>query len=258
MKQLRTFIYIISLLATLNGIAQDSEKTNIEAETTKDSVSYKQRYGLRVGVDLARLIRSFAETNYRGVEIVADYRLTHRWFIAGEIGNEEKTTEEDWFHFTTTGSYIKLGADWNGYDNWFGMENIISFGFRYGFSTFSQQVDNYTPATSDPFWGESATFEGTNENILGEHSGLNAHWIELVLAMKVELVHNVYLGGSVRLNRMITDKAANNFANLYVPGFNKVTDGSSFGVGYNYSISYLIPLYKKTKKRTYKSDEEKD
>lgn len=250
MKQLRTFIYIISLFATFNSIAQDTEKKPVETEaTTKDSVAYKQRYGLRAGVDLSRLIRSFAEENYRGVEIVADYRLTHRWFIAGEIGNEEKTTEEDWYNFTTKGSYIKLGADWNGYDNWFGMENIISVGFRYGFSTFSQQVDSYTPATSDPFWGEYTNFEGTNEDILQEHSGLNAHWIELVLGMKVELVRNVYLGGSVRLNRMISDKAPDNFANLYVPGFNKVTDGSTFGVGYNYSISYLIPLYKKGKKK---------
>ena len=29
---------------------------------------------------------------------------------------------------------------------------------------------------------------------------------------------------------------------------NKVTDGSNFGIGYNFSISYFLPLYKKTNK----------
>jgi hypothetical protein len=39
-----------------------------------------------------------------------------------------------------------------------------------------------------------------------------------------------------------------------VPGFNAVTEESKFGVGYNYSISYLIPLFKKPK--IYKESEE--
>jgi hypothetical protein len=34
------------------------------------------------------------------------------------------------------------------------------------------------------------------------------------------------------------------FDNLYIPGFNRTYDGS-FGVGFNYTVSYFIPLYKK-------------
>lgn len=243
MKLQRTLTYIISVFWCLGALAQ--ENTTPEEETNDSVTEYKQRYGLRVGADLSRLIQSFADDNYSGLEIVADYRLNYRWYAAAELGYEEKITEEDYYTFTTTGNYIKLGGDYNSYDNWFGMENIISLGFRYGFSTFSQDVSEYTPFPGNPYWNETAS--GTTEAILQEHSGLSAHWLEFVLGMKVELVHNVFLGGSVRLNYMITDKAADNFPNLWVPGFNKITDGSSIGMGYNYSLTYLIPLYKKSK-----------
>ncbi|SFU33623.1 hypothetical protein SAMN05216480_101830 [Pustulibacterium marinum] len=257
MKQLRTYIFIINIFCSLSLLAQNQTAKEETAETKTDSVSYDQRYGLRAGIDIARLVRSFTDDNYQGLEIVADYRLSHRWYLAGEIGSEEKTTDEDWYNFTTKGNYIKAGFDWNAYNNWYGMENIISAGFRYGFSTFSQNINSYTPSTNDPFWNEEL-LTGSNEDILGEHSGLSAHWIELVMALKVELFHNVYMGASVRLNKMITDKEPSNFDNLWVPGFNKVTDGSSFGVGYNYSISYLIPLYKKTKKPNFDKNSEED
>ncbi|WP_395076160.1 DUF6048 family protein, partial [Flavobacterium sp.] len=36
------------------------------------------------------------------------------------------------------------------------------------------------------------------------------------------------------------------FDNLYIPGFNRTYDGK-FGVGWNYTISYFIPLYKSKK-----------
>ena len=45
-----------------------------------------------------------------------------------------------------------------------------------------------------------------------------------------------------------------NFPNNWVPGFNAVIEESKFGVGYNYSISYLIPIFKKPK--VYKESEE--
>lgn len=244
MKQLHTYIYIISMLCCLAANAQDTKNTT---EKPTDSVVYKQRYGLRVGVDLSRLIRSFADDNYSGFEVVGDYRLDRKWYAAAELGNEEKTTDEDYYNFTTKGSYIKLGGDWNGFNNWYGMENVISIGFRYGFSTFNQTVNSYTPSTSDPYWGEY-DLSGDNPAILRKYSGLSAHWLEFVLGIKVELLHNVYAGASVRLGKMLTDKEGDNFPNLWVPGFNKVTDGSSFGMGYNYTLTYLIPLYSKTKK----------
>jgi hypothetical protein len=51
----------------------------------------------------------------------------------------------------------------------------------------------------------------------------------------------------VQLKGMITNDEPENFANLWVPGFNKIYDSGRIGVGFGYNISYLIPIYKKNK-----------
>ncbi len=217
----------------------------------EDSVPPAQRYGLRVGVDASKPIRSLFDGQYKGIEIMGDYRLSRNLYIAAEIGTEEKTTEEDFYTFTTSGSYIKGGFNYNLYDNWYGMENLIYIGLRYGFSTHSQTVDSYTLYNTEGYWGEDG-MPGTNPQVLQTHKGLTAHWVEIALGMQVEVLHNLYLGGSIRLNRLLTDPASPNFPNLWLPGFNKVTHGSAYGVGYNYTLSYFIPIYKKTPKKSAK------
>ena len=74
------------------------------------------------------------------------------------------------------------------------------------------------------------------------HNGnlTNAH------ALKAELFNNLYLGFSLRLNYLVSNKRPENFDNLYIPGFNRTYDGK-FGAGLNYTISYFIPIYKKNK-----------
>ena len=58
---------------------------------------------------------------------------------------------------------------------------------------------------------------------------------------------------------MITQDQPVGFENLFVPGFNKTFDSGRIGVGYGYSVSYLIPLFKKNKsKAVKKKDEEKE
>ena len=39
------------------------------------------------------------------------------------------------------------------------------------------------------------------------------------------------------------------FDNLYIPGFGTTNDFSDFSAGFNYFISYYIPLYKKKAKQ---------
>jgi hypothetical protein len=51
-----------------------------------------------------------------------------KYFLAAELGNENKTTDDDRLNFTTKGSYLKVGFDYNAYENWLDMENIISIG----------------------------------------------------------------------------------------------------------------------------------
>ena len=120
------------------------------------------------------------------------------------------------------------------------MQNEIYVGFRYGFSTFSQTLNSYT-INNNPYLDDFA------QPINGEkYSGLSAHWAEVVLGIKAEILNNLYLGFSFSGKKMLSSKQPDNFKNLFVPGFNRVFLNNS-GFGFNYTISYLIPLYKKAK-----------
>jgi hypothetical protein len=162
-----------------------------------------------------------------------------------ELGNENNVNRTILYDYSTSGSYIKLGVDFNTYENWYGMNNTIFIGGRYAFSSHSQTVNSYRIYESNRYWNPDELVEGSQR--LGEYGGLNASWLEFVLGMKAEMVANIYLGASVRLGFLISNKEAEQFPNLWIPGFNKVTEGSNFGVGYNYSLTYLIPLYRKAK-----------
>ena len=203
-------------------------------------VVYPERYGLRLGVDLHRLARTFYETDYRGLELVGDYRLTRRFYIAGELGNEDKTVDDDRMNFTTKGTYFKAGFDYNSFENWLDMENMIYVGMRYGVSSFSQTLNSYKIYDPTNYYGETNITSGEKFN------GLTASWIEVIGGIKAELFNNLYLGFSLRLNYLVSDKKPANFDNLYIPGFNRTYDGK-FGAGLNYTVSYFIPIYKKNK-----------
>jgi len=240
---LRYSISVLFVMVFFSGFSQSKPYDT----QPKDSVVYKQKYGLRVGVDLSRPIVSFLQDNYTGLEFVGDYRLTQKLFLAAELGNEKKTKQEDLYNFTTSGSYIKLGVDYNTYANWYGEQNSIFIGGRYAFATYSQTLNNYQVFNSNRYWSPSGFTPGSD--VAQEFGGRNTSWLEFVFGTKVELFANIYLGGSVRLGFFFSDaNRESDFPDLFIPGFNKVTDGSRFGVGYNYSLSYFIPLYKKAKK----------
>ena len=225
------------------GIIPEAPKQisqKIVEEKKKDSIPLKtNRYGLRVGIDLYKLTRSLYDKEYKGIEFVGDYRLTKKYYLAAELGNENKTTDDERLNFTTKGSYLKVGFDYNGYQNWLNMENIISIGLRYGASTFSQELNSYKIYNANPYFGEVPILVSGDK-----FNGLTASWIEVVAGVKAKVINNVYLGFSLRLNKLISNHKPTNFDNLYIPGFNRTYDGD-FGVGVNYTITYFIPIYKK-------------
>jgi hypothetical protein len=228
------YSFLLVLLSVL-GQAQEVKKV--------DSIKPKtERYGLRLGVDLFKLSRTFTEKDYRGLELVGDFKLTRKHYLAAEIGNENKTVDDDRLNFTTKGTYLKAGFDYNAYQNWLGMHNMIYVGLRYGVSTFSQTLNTFSVYNPHPYFGASPTLVSGDK-----YDGLSAQWIEVVAGVKAEIVQNLYVGFSLRLNNLITNKTPENFDNLYIPGFNR-TYGGKFGAGFNYTISYFVPIFKTTLK----------
>lgn len=230
--------YFISLLVVVlvstSVYGQKSLDNNAEK---KDSIVYKTPYGLRLGVDISKPIKGMLDDTYKGFEIVGDYRLTKNFYLAAEIGFEEETTLEDFTSSFSKGNYIRVGGNFNLYKNWLDMTNEIFFGFRYGLSIFDQTLNNYAINTGNQYFESSITNSRTE-------TGLNAHWLELMLGIKVETLKNVYISASASYKIMVSLKEPNNFKTLFAPGFNRVFLNQA-GFGFNYTISYTIPFNKK-------------
>lgn len=232
MKQQHILLLLISL-AMLQPFLLSAQ-----VEQQEDTLQAKEKYGVRLGIDISKPLRSLLDDDYKGLEINGDYRIYENYYLAAELGNEEKFTSLENITAETKGSYIKIGANYNAYKNWEGMQNEIYVGLRYGFATFSSELQEYSIFNRDDYFEPDVRTEPQ------EFNNLTAGWLELQLGIKVEVLQNLYLGAHVQLKRRVNDNAPSFYENLYIPGFNRTYTDSSIGAGYGYSISYLIPLYK--------------
>jgi len=236
MKSISGFIFSLCFLALpCTLFSQEAATDTILAPAKSES------YGIRIGADLNRTARNFYDKDYRGFEATGDYRITKKLYAAAEIGTEKRTVDDDQLNFTANGSYIKIGADYNMHENWPGLHNMIHLGFRYSISTFSQTLNSYNIYDNTGYFGETTIYPNR------EYNGLSAQWLEIVAGVKAEVLPNVYMGFSLRLHSLTSNKKPDGFDNLFIPGFNR-TYANNVGTSFNYTISYFIPFYKKTEK----------
>ena len=226
--------YYISIILVFNFFI------NSFSQIETDSISIKNKFGLRAGVDLSKLLNSAFNDDYEGFEVNADLRILKNIYISAEIGTEKKIIFNDYLNTEAKGNYLKAGGDYNMYTNWLGMDNLIYSGFRIGFSNFSQTINSYTiyDVNNQP-WGQATYYNP----IVSDN--LNALWMEFIVGIKTQILNNLFLGFNIQLKNLISDKTKNNIDNIYIPGFNRTYDSSSLGSGFSYSISYLVPIIKK-------------
>lgn len=237
--------------------AQEEDNGNPRTETEEDArPARSEAYGLRVGIDLSRILISTLDDKYTGLELVGDYRLRQNLYLAAELGNETREISEtldnenginiiELYNFESSGSYLKLGVDFNTYENWFGMNNSIYVGARYAFSTFKKDLNNYTLFNSNRYWNPDTFLPGAQAP--QELSGLNASWLEILAGVKAELFSNFFLGASIRLGYLVSRKESDIIPHIWIPGFNRVNTDSSFGSSFNYTLTYFLPLYRKAR-----------
>jgi len=241
MKNKHIWLFYISFLVIHFSSKAQNENELVYNDTIvniSDSLK-KKNYALRFGFDPLKIALSQTDKNYSGFEVIGDLNFFENLFLSIEFGREDKTKQSEKINFTTTGSYIKLGADYNMYKNWKGMNNHIYIGIRFANSIHKQRVNSFFLRNSDFLWGNKLITSGTG---IGLRENLNASWIEFVTGIKVQVLKNIYMGFNVRFSRLFNDKKPLNFDNLYIPGFNKKTDENIFGAGFNYTISYSIPI----------------
>ena len=241
MKKKQIYLFISSIWLSTNMLVSQTELNLSDSLVIKDKLLTINK--LSLGVDLFKPIKSSSDGDNLNYEIVGDLQLTENLYLAGEYGLVDKLIEDENINFNSSGSFLRIGFNYNMFENWVGMDNSIYLGLRYATSNFSNKIINYTVRNQDSYF--SNLVENDFQTI--EYSGLSGNWIEIVAGLKVETFKNVYLGFSLRLNKLLSDSEPDNFDTLFIPGFNKVTDENTFGSGFNYTLTYSIPLRKKKK-----------
>ena len=198
-----------------------------------------EKFGIRVGLDLNKIIRSATDEDYAGFSLSGDIRLKESFYIFSEIGNEEKEINSNYINSSVKGTYVKFGVNFK-LNNDIRTQNIVYSGLSVGYSNFDQNINSYTIYnTYSTYWGESTINNPINL------SNLNALWIEFIFGMKTEILNNLFLGFELQLKNIIKQKNIQNITNFYIPGFNRTYDSSGLGAGFSYTVSYLIPVIKK-------------
>ena len=239
MKKRQTYLFIISLIIPSSMVFSQAESELNDSLTIKDKILNINK--IRLGFDVFKPIKSSSDGDNLNYEIVGDLQITENLYLAAEYGLTDRLIEDENINFNSNGSFLRFGFDYNMFKNWVGMDNSIFLGLRYGSSNFSNKIESYNVRNSDAYF---SNFVDNNYQTI-DHSNLTGNWLEIVAGVKVETFNNVYLGFSLRLNKLLSTQKPENFDNLYIPGFNKVTDDNTFGSGFNYTLTYSIPLRKK-------------
>lgn len=239
MKKRQTYLFIISLIIPSSMVFSQAESELNDSLTIKDKILNINK--IRLGFDVFKPIKSSSDGDNLNYEIVGDLQITENLYLAAEYGLTDRLIEDENINFNSNGSFLRFGFDYNMFKNWVGMDNSIFLGLRYGSSNFSNKIESYNIRNSDAYF---SNFVDNNYQTI-DHSNLTGNWLEIVAGVKVETFNNVYLGFSLRLNKLLSTQKPENFDNLYIPGFNKVTDDNTFGSGFNYTLTYSIPLRKK-------------
>ena len=239
MKKRQTYLFIISLIIPSSMVFSQAESELNDSLTIKDKILNINK--IRLGFDIFKPIKSSSDGDNLNYEIVGDLQITENLYLAAEYGLTDRLIKDENINFNSNGSFLRFGFDYNMFKNWVGMDNSIFLGLRYGTSNFSNKIESYNVRNSDAYF--SNLVDNNYQTI--DHSNLTGNWLEIVAGVKVETFNNVYLGFSLRLNKLLSTQKPKNFDNLYIPGFNKVTDDNTFGSGFNYTLTYSIPLRKK-------------
>jgi Domain of unknown function (DUF6048) len=190
--------------------------------------------GVRIGLDLSRIVSAIYYPYRKEVTVVADARINANMYAAFEAGFTSTPFSDTSYTYKGSGVFATLGIDYNFLKRQFPSEkNMFYGGIRYGFSHFSYQVPSYN--IKNTYWGDHLTGSIPKTNA-------NAHWIELVVGLKAEVLKNFFMGWNIRERILINNVKTDEITPLVIPGFGNGSKRSVFDV--QYTVSYVIPFYR--------------
>ncbi|MFV0482617.1 MAG: DUF6048 family protein [Bacteroidales bacterium] len=246
---MRTYVYTILSTLLLCSIApyskaqnksteiSEKEQVEIKAKEEKEP-KYRRFFAPRIGTNLMKpFLGMYTFGDDTGFEIIADYEFAPNWFVATELGYETFGIKNSYIDLDGNGQYFKIGANLNILKDkkQDAKRHSVEIIARYAISSNSQQVNRISHSN---YWGEVINTDYPSQNI-------NAHWWELGIGLKAEILKNLFMGWEVRAMMMISSP------DIYPDAFRVAGFGQkdSFNVAIGYNIMYLLPFHIGKEKR---------
>jgi len=225
---LPSFFSTLLVLLAVSAVAQSKKKDSLP------TVTIPVPAGIRVGVDISRFALKYFQPYRTDVTVNLDARYNDRLYIASDLSFNSVYHLDQNYKYVSNGMSGTIGINYNLLKKSVPKENFMIYGgARYGLAVMTYQIPEYR--IYNLYWG----------NIRGSvpETTKMAHWIELTVGMKVEVLKNLYLGWSLHERILVNGALAKqDFPPLVIPGFGKGYKKSAFD--FQYSIAYLFPLWK--------------
>ena len=215
------FILISAFAFSFMGAqAQDKKE---ESDSLKRRAIQKPT-GVRIGTDLIAIGKTVFDSPLSGWELNADVDFD-RYYLALEYGSWARKDS-----VANDGRYFRIGVDVNFLLN-DPDKNMFFLGFRYGRSTFDEQL-NYQTTLAD--------FGIIQKEISNQNA--TAGWGELTTGLRVKIWKYLWMGYTARMKFSPNVKGNQELETYDIPGYGKTSKAVYWG--FNYQVFWRIPLKK--------------
>ena len=221
-----SFTFILCLVAAIS-VGQEEPKKKVKPKRVDNYIHMK---GIRFGMDVTRPFQDlWTKGNRYGTEFSADMEIAPNLFPVFETGIEAMKIKTEYVDYSGNGSYSRLGLDYNILQAQQPKDkDMLYFGLRYGFTFARQQVNQFMV---DSYWGpEVGSFPNQT---------YSAHWAEILMGIKGEVLPNFYMGWTIRGKSRLSVKDTGTPPVYFIPGYGKAENG--FNLDFTYSVYLNLP-----------------
>lgn len=215
----------------------DTPFTKIDtAITDTNNVKKKKPFErqLRLMVDISHPIGSILLKDQYTFETYWDYTIKEDVFIVAELGYGGGKIDYENLKYSSANTFVKLGIERSLFSPVYDQDrDMLVVGARYAMGFGNR---------SDALFSIPNPFGGTKESTVDAKSFF-AHWLEITMGLRFELLPRLYTGWNIRLkinfspNAFDGQVAPNNLA-----GFGKT--GGATAIGFNYYLGYSLRWHK--------------
>lgn len=225
-------LFVTARLVLGQGVQPDTlqDQSSEPAEKLVDTVKHKfLPTGIYVGFDGIAAVKNFAKPSFKGNEFAASVDV-YRYLLSVEVGNWGKTISDSSFNYSNSGKYYRVGVDVDFLTKDVD-RNLFFLGFRYGHSTFSEDLD--FPVT-DAHYGDQQVHFSNDQ--------LKLRWYEVTTGIRVKMWKWLWMGYTAAY-RFGLNLPKNTLLTPYdVPGYGATFRTSTWGFAYQLFIR--IPVRK--------------